>query len=477
MKAPVIVTATVVALLAVLAGLFARPRPPSLDAAQTGDAALAARVRDAAGDPSGYRALSVAFVENGTVRYAGLGDDALTPDTPFEIGSVTKTLTGMLLADLEQDGTLSARDTLGTLLPGTQGPAASISAEELTSHRAGLPRLPPMNLASVLLRQMRGADPYAGIITADIARHLSQTEKLEGRGGFEYSNYGVSALGLALATRAGTPYPRLVSDRILTPLGMNDTVFALDGAAPPPGAVQGGMPTGRTTAPWTASGIAPAGAGAWSTAADLGRLLTALLAGTAPGQAATTARFDAGSDDRIGYGWLTRDASIVWHNGGTGGFSAWVGFDPASGRGVAVLGNTTRSVDPIGLRLLGADPPAESRTLPEWSVTVVTGFLLLAGASLFTTAIRRRPDRLQLAEAALISAGCLALVHRTGDWLFIPSWLWAVALALSAGGAAIAALTWRGLPTVRDGTKATTRWVSLAVSALMATGLAAVFLL
>ncbi|MFI5845535.1 serine hydrolase domain-containing protein [Catenuloplanes sp. NPDC051500] len=476
MKAPVIATATAVALLAVAAGLFAGPRPPSLDDAPTGDAALAARVRDAAGDPAGFRALSVVSVENGTVRYAGLGDGAVTPDTPFEIGSVTKTLTGMLLADLEQDGVLSARDTLGTLLPGTEGPAASITAEELTSHRAGLPRLPPMNLASLLLRQTRGADPYAGITTADIARGLSQTGELDGRGEFAYSNYGVSALGLALATRAGTPYPRLVSDRILTPLGMNDTVFTLDGAGPPPGATAGGTPAGRATAPWTASGIAPAGAGAWSTAADLGRLLTALLAGTAPGQAATTARFDAGPNERVGYGWLTRDSSIVWHNGGTGGFSSWVGFDRATGRGVAVLGNTTRSVDPIGLRLLGADPPAATRAPAEWATTAVTVFLLLSGASLFTTAVRRRSDRLHLTEAALIAAGCLALVHRTGDWLIIPSWLWAVALGLSAAGAVVAALTWRGRPTLRDATKATTRWVSLAVSAVLAIALAAMVL-
>ncbi|WP_051799457.1 serine hydrolase domain-containing protein [Catenuloplanes japonicus] len=472
----VAVAAVLAGLLAGAVALFAAPRPPSLRDTHTGDAALAALVRDAAGDPKGYRALSVAYVEGGTVRYASLGDDTITPDTPFEIGSVTKSLTGMLLADLEQDGVLSARDTLGTLLPGTEGPAAAVTAEELTSHRSGLPRLPPANLAALFLRQMRAQDPYAGIGTDDIARALSETEKLDGRGTFAYSNYGASVLGLALATRTGTPYPRLLTDRILTPLGMHDTVFTLDGAAPPPGAATGGTPTGRRTAPWTASGIAPAGAGAWSTAADLGRLLTALLAGTAPGQAATTARFDADAQDRIGYGWLTRDAAVVWHNGGTGGFRTFAGFDPATGRGIAVLGNTTRSVDAIGLRLLGADPPAEGRTPPEWAATVVTVFLLLAGASLFTTAVRGRADRLQLAEAALISAGCLTVVHPTGDWLIIPPWLWALPLALSAAGAAIAALSFRTIPTLREGTNPITRWASLAVTALIAAALAALFL-
>ncbi|MDR7273374.1 serine hydrolase domain-containing protein [Catenuloplanes atrovinosus] len=488
---PQIVAAVVVAVLAVAAALVAGPRPPSLGPERSGDAALAQRVRDAVEDPDGYRGLSVAYVESGAVRYAGLGDDRITPDTAFEIGSVTKALTGMLLADLETGGVLRAQDTLGALLPGTAGPAASITAEELASHRAGLPRLPPLNPVSLFLRQARAADPYAGIGPDDVAREIGETGELDGRGEVHYSNYGASVLGLALATRAGTPYPRLLTDRILTPLGMGDTVFTLDGAAPPPGAAEGATPSGRPAAPWTASGTAPAGVGAWSTAADLGRLLTALLAGTAPGQAATADRFDADPGQRIGYGWFTRtadDRRIVWHNGGTGGFSAFVAFEPATGRGVAVLGDTARSVDPIGLRLLGADPPADSRSLPEWAVTVVTGFLLLAGASLFTTAIgpvrirgRRvwgsAPDRLQIVEAALISAGCLTVARVTGDWLVVQPWLWAVACGLSAAGAVHAVTSWRGLPLVTAGGTAASRWTSLTVSAAMAVALTGLFLL
>ncbi|WP_306839485.1 serine hydrolase [Catenuloplanes nepalensis] len=113
-------------------------------------------VRDAAGDPGGFRGLSVALAENGAVRFAGLGDDRITPDTAFEIGSVTKALTGMLLADLESGGVLRAQDTLGTLLPGTGGPAATITAEELTGHRSGLPRLPGVPKSLERLRGPRG---------------------------------------------------------------------------------------------------------------------------------------------------------------------------------------------------------------------------------------------------------------------------------------------------------------------------------
>ncbi|MDP9797101.1 CubicO group peptidase (beta-lactamase class C family) [Catenuloplanes nepalensis] len=98
----------------------------------------------------------MALAENGAVRFAGLGDDRITPDTAFEIGSVTKALTGMLLADLESGGVLRAQDTLGTLLPGTGGPAATITAEELTGHRSGLPRLPGVPKSLERLRGPRG---------------------------------------------------------------------------------------------------------------------------------------------------------------------------------------------------------------------------------------------------------------------------------------------------------------------------------
>ena len=75
------------------------------------------------------------------------------------------------------------------------------------------------------------------------------------------------------------------------------------------------------------------------------------------GAAATEPRFARDEDDRIGFGWFIRrrgGREITWHNGRTGGFSSFVGFDSAAGRGVVVLANTDRSVDAAGFRLLGS---------------------------------------------------------------------------------------------------------------------------
>lgn len=350
------------------------PRAARLGTATTGDAALAASVRAAIGDPRGHRGLAVAVVENGTVRFAGLGDcgatgdTAVGPDTAFEIGSVTKALTGMLLADLVRDGTVRADEPLRALLPDVEfaePDVADTTLAELASHRSGLPRVRITGVGQALgmnLRVLRGRDPYAGQDTRWLLSTVAGAKAAAGKPEISYSNYGMAVLGHALAERAGTPYPELVQRRILEPLGMNATGFHLDGAAPPEHRAYGTNAGGRTVDPWGASGYAPAGTGAWSTAADLARLVSAVLTQTAPGADAATPRFDETADRRVGYGWFTDRADgqeFTWHNGATSGFRSFVGFDRAAGRGVVVLGNTDRSVDQLGVRLLGA---ADDRT-------------------------------------------------------------------------------------------------------------------
>ncbi|AGZ45473.1 beta-lactamase class C-like protein [Actinoplanes friuliensis DSM 7358] len=458
---------------AVLAWLVA-PAPPRLDT--TG---LPAQLTDILGDDTkGYRDLSVTVIEGGTATTASTGESL------FEIGSVTKVLTGMLFADLVAEGMVRKDLTLGEAFPAAdlKRTTASITLEELASQRSGLPRLAPgpETYLQAMVSGLTGSNPYAG---DDVKTLLSAAERAEPgdhRGKVSYSNFGMALLGHALAAHTQKPYAQLVTERILTPLGLSATTIDPAPADRSPGS----RATGSQVDPWSSTGYAPAGVGPRSTAADLGKLVAATLAGTAPGADAATPRFTDGDGSRIGYAWFTTrygTQEITWHNGATGGFTSYVAFDPAAGKGVVVLGNTDRPVERIGLRLLGATPPEESRSVV---LPVVTVLLLTwaASALLYLAASARRtvpeagkaawweskPDRLRAVGTVLSTAALLVLLHRIGAWLVIPPATWAVAAGLAVAGLIAVAATWRNLPT-HTGGAAWIRWAGLTISAMIST--------
>ncbi|HEY8472841.1 MAG TPA: serine hydrolase domain-containing protein [Natronosporangium sp.] len=343
------------------------PRPPRLGEATTGDRQLAEQVRGLLRDRegTGYRALSVAVVENGQLRVAGLGEsgdrDRPTVDerSRFEIGSIGKALTGLLLAEMAEAGEVDLDQRVGDLVPGTPlGSAGDATLAELASHRSGLPRLSPrpMDLLRASATSFTGGDPYHG--SPQQVMDIAAGAGPDGDGSYAYSNLGYATLGSALAAHAGIPYRDLLRERVLAPLSMTDTVVVHGTDELPDPRVSGIARSGRGQDPWIAEGYAPLGVGIWSTSTDLGRLAAAILDGTAPGLAAIEPQWPAGGDTRIGLGWLTSEIdgrTVTWHNGGTGGFRSWLGIDRAAGRAVVVLGATTLDVDPIGERLLVGD--------------------------------------------------------------------------------------------------------------------------
>ncbi|WP_326563259.1 serine hydrolase domain-containing protein [Micromonospora sp. NBC_01796] len=463
-----------------LLGWLVGPRPVRLGPDTVGDVELAASVRATISDPDGYRTLSIALVEHGTVRFAGLGG-GVEPATSFEIGSVTKALTGMLLADLVADGTVRTDELLKELLPDVALAAptiANITLDALASHRAGLPAVWMTSSG-----QVSAAGPYAG---QDVGRLLSSVggTPVTDPGTVRYSNYGMALLGAALGARTGMSYPELLRQRILQPLGMAETRFHLDGEPIPEPHADGSTVSGRATAPWQGSGYAPAGVGAWSTAPDLAKLVNAILQGTAPGIAASTPRFDAGAlapGRRIGYGWFTDTTSsdpardITWHNGGTGGFRSFVGFDRAAGRGVVVLGNTDRSVTELGKGLLvGRALPDRGPAGPGGLAIAVTVLLSLGGALVLLLATLRHPDRLKLVATGIWAVAGPVLAYPVGAWQVVPWLLWAVGAGLSAAALMLAALRWRWIRTYR-GRWAWLGWLSTGLSVLTAASAVATF--
>lgn len=313
------------------------------------DPALAARLGSVLGNR--HSRFAVATVAGGNVSVAAVG---VPLDADFEIGSISKGITGLLYADACERGEISAGMTLGELLPLGDCEAAQVTLVSVSRHSSGLPRLPGAAhpLRRTLALWLRGTNPYG----EDLAELLMQarTVRLRDRRP-RYSNLGFELLGHAVAARAGLSYSDLVAARLCAPLALNSMYLPSAAAGLRPHALTGSSRFGRPKQPWTGEALAPAG-GIRATVGDMGRLARALLDGSAPGISAMDPVADfAGPGVRIGAAWITLEAkgrSITWHNGATGGFSSWIGLDRDANTGVVLMSATSASIDGHGFRLL-----------------------------------------------------------------------------------------------------------------------------
>jgi CubicO group peptidase (beta-lactamase class C family) len=266
--------------------------------------------------------------EHGVRRVMTYG--AAKPDSLFEIGSITKTFTGLLLSQMAVQEKLDLRDPVRELLPpGIAAPPKGfeITLLDLATHHSGLPGMPD-NPGPGDLRE-KFTNYHASDLYDFIKRHgvaKSTHEK------FAYSNLGFAILGAALATRAGASYPDLVRREITGPLGMKDTAISL----PPEllGRLMQGYDGQRQPTPrWDLDAFASAG-GIRSTAGDMLTYLEAQLHPEKSPFAAALARSQQirnhvadGMD--VALAWMyDLDKGVYWHNGATGGYTAYACFHP-----------------------------------------------------------------------------------------------------------------------------------------------------
>lgn len=275
-------------------------------------------------------------------------------EADYEIGSVSKGITGLLYADACARNALVPDSTLGDVLPLGDCPAAGVPLAAVSSHTSGLPRLPksarPFRRSAAFL--LHGTNPYGDTLEELLAQ--ARTVQLSAPRP-RYSNFGFELLGHAVAAGAGMSYHSLVRERLAVPLGLTSIYMPAAVEQLGPHAIIGKSRSGRPRQPWTGEALAPAG-GIRASIGDMGRLVQALLDGSAPGLAALdpVANF-AGPAVRIGAAWMTlrvKGRDITWHNGATGGFRAWAGLDRQAGTGVVLLSATAVTVDRLGFRLL-----------------------------------------------------------------------------------------------------------------------------
>ncbi|WP_297691298.1 serine hydrolase [Phenylobacterium sp.] len=285
-------------------------------------------------------------------------------DTVFEIGSMTKVFTSLLLALAVQRGEVTLDEPIQKLLPASvhapERNGHQITLIDLATHTSGLPRLPTN------LKPKDPLNPYADYTVEDLYAFLNGYQLTRDPGShYEYSNLGGGLLGHLLARRAGADYETLVRTRITGPLGMTSTAITLTPA------LRARMAQGYTAAleptpNWDLPTLAGAGA-LRSTAADIATFLAAELGfKPTPLKAAMEAQLaprrpGPAPNMQTALAWLIssiRGRQIVWHNGGTGGFRTFMGFDPQARVGVVVMTNaaTSRGGDDIGLHLLSGYP-------------------------------------------------------------------------------------------------------------------------
>ncbi|UIJ33955.1 serine hydrolase [Allobranchiibius sp. GilTou73] len=336
-----------------------------------GDSALAAELGRLAGRRA--RRVAAVVVDLDVVPVARSAFIDADEDSRFEIGSVTKGMVGMLLAEAISRREASLDATLGDLLTETTGSqVGAVTLRELATHTSGLPRLPhsPAMVIRVLLGGCFGVDPYRGTRPASVITTACR-QRLSGRGHYRYSNLGAALLGHGLARAADCDFATLLAGRVFAPLGMSGAGINAAGAVP-----RGWTSTGRRSSPWSAGGYGPAGGGVICTATDMVRMATALLDRTAPGQAAIEpiAVVEPGRANRSsGMFWIVDQHDIgrtmVWHNGQTGGYSAFFALYPQARRAVVVLADTANAAAQeriaLGLTRWLTNTTVEDDTAPD----------------------------------------------------------------------------------------------------------------
>ncbi len=303
----------------------------------------------------------VGVIDNKGPRYYSFGkksltDSAVNEHTIYEIGSISKVFTGILLAHQSEAGKVGINDPAQKYLPSTvkipRRGAKEITLGNLSDHTSGLLRMPdnfdPKDFSN----------PYADYTVEQMYAFISGYQLPRDVGAeYEYSNLAQGLLGHILALNAGTSYEDLMISTIAGPLGMNETKIVFDDNMKKNLAI--GHSGGKEVANWDIPTLAGAG-GIRSSVYDMLKFLAANIGLTqtplrsAMDKSHETRHFKAG-EIRVGLAWHIskgKSGDVIWHNGGTGGYRTFAGFVKETQKGVVVFTNSTEGADDIGFKLL-----------------------------------------------------------------------------------------------------------------------------
>jgi len=308
------------------------------------------------------RAVVVGLYDSGETKVFGFGQLSRTgehePDanSVFEIGSISKVFTSLLVQVLVDDGVLDWNQSIGSFLPDLKfgSPAvAAITLRELSMHSSGLPSLPDN------IEMTDPTDPYAGYGHADLMAFLVSFKPDTLTKEYGYSNLGAGLLGTIAADAASTSYADAMQLKVLRPLELLDTQTSLRDDQR--NRLATGFSDGADMPNWGGFD-ALAGAGALlSTADNLLSFIHQNMSSSAlkNSLAAIRQRQDQGP---TALGWHVAEVNdgeaMLWHNGGTGGYTSFLAVRPDTGTGIVILATSTAydDVTNIGMAEITGQP-------------------------------------------------------------------------------------------------------------------------
>jgi CubicO group peptidase (beta-lactamase class C family) len=397
-------------------------------------------------------ATAYAIIAGGRVVMArGLGADAgggpVTPDTLFQVGSVTKSITATAVLQLRDQGLINLDAPVREYLPWFQLADESVAKAVTVRHLLNQVSALPNGAWKIAL-----GDPA---ITASIEAGVRASGRIKPMGApgksWMYSNINYNILGLLVEVVSGRPYQEYVTEEIFRPLGMAQSTFDYATAGSRPHAPAYIKSFGRwvETDPGAGTWCAPSGLALWSSVADLARFAEAIMAGTvlAP---ATAAEAQTGmvatmmSGVRYGFGWMVTDfhgSRMVTHPGTATGHNGMLALLPDEQVAVAVLcSDGAQESEAIGLgilRMLKGLSPAGKTIMPDFGgvfAAIYWGMVAVAALLVAGLVLRAPAGPMGLTGAVLWTAfaALLALIPpavRRSQMLPLP-----VPLNVGAGG-------------------------------------------
>lgn len=297
---------------------------------------------------------SIGLIENGKISTFSYGktsinstDDDVTENTLFEIGSITKVFTTLGLMQLVTNGEMHLDDPIELYLPDVKVPEKNgikITLRHLATHQSGLPSIPTN------FHPKNPTNPFHDYSLKDLYEFLNDYELVNTPGEkFEYSNVGMGLLGNILCLKTGKSYDQLILDMI----NMQNTSIYIK----PDANFARGHHLNQIVDHWDFTQAIVAAGGLRSNVHDLTQFLLVNLKVLNSPLTASLAechkpQCTANSETQFGLGWIL-SSSIIWHNGGTGGFCSFLGFNPETQKGVVILSNSTdRWPEELGFKLL-----------------------------------------------------------------------------------------------------------------------------